>query len=136
MFMFISKIPNRNSPPSYLLRESYRENGEVKKRTLANLTKLGPAIIAKIQEELKGNKLVPVSEIFETTKNLPHGAVDAVLTAIRNLKLDQIIDPNPSRQRNLVLAMIAQRILSPTSKLQTRHYRCLERHDARTRIEN
>jgi hypothetical protein len=64
MFMFVAKIPNRNSPPTYLLRESYREGGVVKKRTLANLTKLGPDLIAVIQHELKGNKLVAAEDAF------------------------------------------------------------------------
>ncbi|MDR1924023.1 MAG: hypothetical protein LBQ66_06585 [Planctomycetaceae bacterium] len=87
--MFISKTPNRNSPSTYLLRESYRENRKVKKWTLANLTKLGTVIIAKIQEELKVNKLVPVSEVLGTTEYLSHDTVEVTLAAKTKSKILQ-----------------------------------------------
>jgi transposase len=117
--MHVAKIPNRNSSPTYLLRESYREGGKVKNRTLGNITSLGAEKIALIAQVLKGEELVPASEAFEIVRTQPHGHVDAILTAIRRIGLDKMIDPQPSRQRNLVVAMIAQRIIAPNSKLAT-----------------
>jgi hypothetical protein len=117
--MHVAKIPNRNSSPTYLLRESYREGGKVKNRTLGNITSLGVEKIALIAQILKGEELVPASEAFDIVRTQPHGHVDAILTAIRRIGLDKMIDPQPSRQRNLVLAMIVQRIIAPNSKLAT-----------------
>jgi hypothetical protein len=117
--MHVAKIPNRNSSPTYLLRESFREGGKVKNRTLGNITSLGIEKIARIAQVIKGEKLIPVSEAFDIVRTQPHGHVDAILTAIRRIGLDKMIDPQPSRQRNLVVAMIAQRIIAPNSKLAT-----------------
>jgi len=115
--MFIAKIPNRNSPPAFLLRESYREGGKVKTRTLANLTHLPRERISAVQAALKGVRLVPVNQAFQVERSLPHGHVTAVLGTIRKLGLDRLIASRSSRERQLVLGMIAQRILSPGSKL-------------------
>ena len=115
--MFIAKIPNRNSPPAFLLRESYREGGKVKTRTLANLTHLPHERIRAVQAALKGVRLVPANEAFQVERSLPHGHVTAVLGTIRKLGLDRLIASRSSRERQLVLGMIAQRILSPGSKL-------------------
>lgn len=115
--MFIAKIPNRNSPPAFLLRESYREGGKVKTRTLANLTHLPRERISAVQAALKGVRLVPVNEAFQVERSLPHGHVTAVLGTIRKLGLDKLIASRSSRERQLVLGMIAQRVLSPGSKL-------------------
>ena len=81
--MFIAKIPNRNSPPTYLLRESYRENGKVKNRTLANLSPLPYQQIQLIRRVLKGDDLVPLDDAFRITRSLPHGHVQAVLDMVR-----------------------------------------------------
>jgi len=115
--MFVAKIPNRKSPPAYLLRESYREDGKVKTRTLANLTHLPQERIDAVKAALKGTRLAPVNETFQIERSLPHGHVNAVLGTLRKLGLDKMIATKSSRERQLVLGMIAQRVLSPGSKL-------------------
>ena len=117
--MFIARVPNRNSPPAILLRESYRENGKVKTRTLANLSKLPAAAIAVLKRSLKGEQLVPLDETLDIIASPHHGHVEAVLQTIRRLGLARLIDSRPSRERDLVVAMIAARILAPHSKLAT-----------------
>src|SRR5271157_1572292 len=103
--MYVTRVPNRGSPPAVLLRESYRENGKVKTRTLANLSRWPEHKVAKLQQALKG---VPAArdlgEAFEITRSLPHGHVAAVLGTARRLGLEELIDPQPSRQRELVTA--------------------------------
>ena len=115
--MYVAKVPNRNSVPTYLLRESYRENGKVKNRTLANLSHLPHAQIQLISRVLKGEELVPIDDAFRITRSLPHGHVQAVLQMIRQLQLPQLIASRPCRERDLIVAVIAQRILHPSSKL-------------------
>ncbi len=115
--MYIAKVPNRNSPPAYLLRESYRENGKVKNRTLANLTSLPLEQIELLSRVLKGETLVPADEAFRIVGSLPHGHVHAVLAMLRRLGLESLIASRPCRERDLVVAMIVQRILHPSSKL-------------------
>lgn len=115
--MYIAEVPNRNSPPTYLLRESYRENGKVKNRTLANLSHLPDRQIQLIRRVLKGEALVPIDDAFRITRSLPHGHVQAVLQMIRQLGLPRLIASRASRQRDLIVAVIAQRILHPSSKL-------------------
>jgi hypothetical protein len=78
--MYIAKIPNRNSPPTYLLRESYRENGKVKNRTLANLSALPLEQIALLSRVLQGETLVPAGDAFRMIRSLPHGHVHAYLS--------------------------------------------------------
>jgi transposase len=117
--MYITHVPNRNSPPAVLLRESYRENGKVKSRTLANLSMLPAESIEVLRQSLKGEQLVPVADAFEVSASRHHGHVNAVLIAMRRLDLARCIDSRASRQRDLVLAMIAARILAPNSKLAT-----------------
>ena len=117
--MFIARVPNRSSPPAILLRESYRENGKVKTRTLANLSKLPASAIETLKRSLKGEQLVPLEETLEIIASPHHGHVDAVLKALRQLGLARLIDSRPSRERDLVVAMIAARILAPSSKLAT-----------------
>jgi transposase len=118
--MYIENIPNRNSPPAVLLRESYREFGKVKKRTLANLSKLPDAVIAQIRILLRGGRVIEdTQELFQVVRSLPHGHVAAVLASIFKLGLDRIIDTENSRQLALVLAMIVSRIIAPGSKLAT-----------------
>src|SRR6516162_3090896 len=117
--MYIAVVPNRNSPPAILLRESFREHGKVKNRTLANISHWPPAQIEPLRQVLKGqtNVAPPLAEAFEVVRSLPHGHVAAVLGMVRQLKLDQLLQPGPERAR--VLALIAQRVLEPGSKLAT-----------------
>jgi transposase len=115
--MYIAKVPNRTSPPSYLLRESYRENGKVKNRTLANLSSLPLEQIELLSRVLKGESLVPADDAFRLVRSLPHGHVQAVLAMFGRLGLESLIASRPCRERDLVVAMIAQRILHPSSKL-------------------
>ena len=117
--MFIARIPNRKSPPAILLRESYRENGKVKTCTLANLSKLPPAAIEVLKRSLKGESLVPLQETLNIIASPHHGHVEAVLQALRRLSLPRLLDSRSSPERNLVVAMIAARVLAPHSKLAT-----------------
>jgi transposase len=118
--MYIATIPNRNSPPAILLRESYREKGKVKNRTLANLSSLPPQSIDILRRSLKGENLVS-TDAFEIVENgsPAHGHVDAVMTAMRRLDFSRLICSRRSGQRDLVVAMVAARILEPQSKLAT-----------------
>ncbi len=118
--MYIATIPNRNSPPAILLRESYRENGKVKSRTLANLSSLPPQSINILRRSLKGENLVS-TDAFEIVEDgsPAHGHVDAVLTAMRRLDFSRLICSRRSPQRDLIVAMVAARILEPKSKLAT-----------------
>ena len=119
--MFIATVPNRNSPPAILLRESYREGGKVKTRTLANLSNLPAEAIAVLRQVLKGKQMVSTDEAFEIVEDgsRAHGHAEAVLMAMRRLGFSGLIHSRPSRQRDLVVAMVAARILKPQSKLAT-----------------
>jgi transposase len=120
--MYVAAVPNRNSPPAILLRESYRENGKVKTRTLANITHLGAQKIEALRLALAGSSHAaasPLPDSFRIARSLPHGHVAAVLGCLRDLQLDSILDPVSSRQRDLVMAMIVARIIEPASKLAT-----------------
>ena len=117
--MYIETVPNRSSPPAILLREGWRENGKVKKRTLANLSKWPKGKIDTLRRLLKDEPLVGRDDAFDIVRSLPHGHVAAVLGTLRNLRLDRLIDPAPSPERARVLAMVAARILDPGSKLAT-----------------
>lgn len=116
--MHIDTIPNRNSRPAYLLRESVREGKRVRKRTLANLSSLPLDQIEAIRRILKGERLGPVEDTLEVVRSRAHGHVAAVLGAMRRLGFERLIDARPSRERDLVVAMVAGRILAPeASKL-------------------
>jgi transposase len=119
--MYIETVPNRLSPPCILLRESFWLEGKVKHRTLANLTEWPKHIVAGLGLLLKGHQpsATVSSESFRITRSLPHGHVAAVLRSVRKVGLDRILGSKTSRERNLVLAMIAARILEPGSKLAT-----------------
>ena len=119
--MYIATIPNRDSPPAILLREGYREDGKVKTRTLANLSKLPTEAIAVLRQFLQGKQLVSTDEAFEIVQDgsRDHGHAEAVLTAMRRLGFSGLINSRPSRQRDLVVAMVAARVLKPHSKLAT-----------------
>ena len=116
--MYIESVPNRNSPPAILLRESYREDGKVRKRTLCNLSDWPKAHIEGLRGVLKGGTVIPTErEAFTITRSLPHGHVGAALGTAHRIGLDRILGPDGNRCRDLVLAMIAGRILDPASKL-------------------
>ena len=117
--MYIATIPNRDSPPALLLREGYREGGKVKTRTLANLSKLPPEALAVLRKVLKGDKLIKAGEAFEAISSPHHGHVQAAWIAMKRLGFASLISSRPSRQRDLVVAMVAARILEPDSKLAT-----------------
>jgi hypothetical protein len=117
--MYVAKVPNRGSPPAVLLRESYREAGKVKNRTLANLSAWPDAKVDALSRVLKGQP-PPAADLdgtFEITRSLPHGHVAAVLGTARRLGLDELIDPVPSRRRDLVMAMAVAQVIDPGSKL-------------------
>jgi hypothetical protein len=117
--MYIEKVPNRNSPPAVLRPDSYREGDQVKKRTLANLSKLPDDIIDNLKLALKGAKVSMTEGIpdhFEVIRSLPHGHVMAILETIKKLGLDRIISEKSSRIRNLVVAMIVARIIISQSR--------------------
>jgi transposase len=116
--MYVTRVPNRGSPPAVLLRESYREHGKVKVRTLANLSRWPEHKVEKLQRALKG--LPPKMDLaaaFEIGRSLPHGHVAAVLGTARHLGLEELIDPVSSRRRDLVTAMLVAQVIAPGSKL-------------------
>ena len=120
--MHVSKVVSRQGGReyvSYLLRQSYRDEGAVKTRTLANLSALPPAGIEALRQVLAGAVLVPAHEVLSIERSWPHGHVAAVLGTARKLGLEALLDPQPSRERDLVLAMVVGRILQPASKLAT-----------------
>jgi transposase len=116
--MYIEAVPNRNSPPAILLRESYRHEGKVRKRTLCNLSDWSPAHVEGLRGVLKGGTVIPTEQdAFTVTRSLPHGHVAATLGTARKIGLDRILGPDGNRCRDLVLAMLVGRILDPVSKL-------------------
>ena len=118
--MYIERVPNRQSAPAILLRESYRENGKVRKRTLANLSKWPPEVVEQLQKILKGGRTIEqLKSSFEVVRSRPHGHVLAVLGTLRRLKLESAIVKRGSLNRDLVVAMIVARIIDPASKLST-----------------
>jgi hypothetical protein len=117
--MYIEIIPNRTSPPTILLRESYRHGSQVRKRTLANLTHWPAEIVATLQRTLQGKRLVGLHDAFQILRSLPHGHVEAVLGTIKRLGVDTLMAAKRCRARDLVLAMIAARLLHPCAKLAT-----------------
>jgi hypothetical protein len=118
--MYIESVPNRNSPPAVLLRESYRDNGKVRKRTLCNLSNWPVAHIEGLRGVLKGGTVIAAErDAFSVTRTLPHGHVAAALGTARKIGLDRVLGPDGDRCRDLVLALLVSRILDPASKLAT-----------------
>ena len=118
--MYVTSVPNRGSPPAVLLRESYRDEGKVKTRTLANLSHWPERKVQTLKRALKGlPPAVDLSEAFEITRSLPHGHVAAVLGTAQRLGMQELIDPTPSRKRDLVTAMLVAQVINPDSKLAT-----------------
>ena len=123
--MFIDVVPNGRSAPAVLLRESYREGRKVKKRTLANLGQLPPALIEGLRLLLQGGAVVArPEEVFEIQRALPHGHVAAVIGMMRKLDLPRLLSRTVSRERDLALALIASRLAAPGSKLATARALC------------
>jgi transposase len=118
--MYIESVPNRNSPPAILLRESYRDADKIKKRTIANLSDWPTEIVEGLRTLLKGGKVAPADqESIIVRRALPHGHVAAVLGTLRNIGLDRMLGPPRNRCRDLVIAMIVARLIAPASKLAT-----------------
>ena len=117
--MYIDIVPNRTSPPAVLLREDHREGGRTIKRTLANLSALPPEAVATLRAALKGERLVGAADYFVVEQSLPYGHVRAVKGTMERLTMTELIASKPCRERDLVLAMVAQRVLKPDSKLGT-----------------
>jgi len=117
--MHIHVVPNRGSSPTVLLRESYREGKKVGKRTLANLSSLSAAQIDAMRAALRGDLPPPGAPRFEIIASRAHGHVQAVASAMRHLGLPSLFASKPCRERDLVLAMIAARIVAPHTKLAT-----------------
>lgn len=119
--MYVATVPNRHSPPAILLRESFRIDGKVRNRTLANLSHWPPTQLDALRSVLKGatSLATPLPQAFNIVRSRPHGHVAAVLGTLYKLQLDRLIEKQSSRHRNLVLAMIVARVLEPASKLAT-----------------
>jgi Transposase DDE domain len=117
--MFIDVVPNRQSPPAILLRESFRDGKTTRKRTLANLSKWPVHKIEQLRRVLRDEPLVAPDEVFTVERSMPHGHVEAILQAMRQLGLDTLIAAKRCRERDLVLALIVERLLQPSSKLAT-----------------
>ena len=122
--MYIESVPNRGSPPAILLRESYRDGDRIRKRTLLNLSDWPAERVEGLRGLLKGGVVIPAGqEAFTVERSLPHGHVAAVLGTLRVIGLDRLLGPKnprePNRPRDLVLAMIVNRVIAPASKLAT-----------------
>jgi transposase len=117
--MYIEIVPNRNSPPAILLREGWREGSKTFKRTLANLSDWPKQKVETFRRLLQDEPLVSPQDLFCTHATLPHGHVEAVLMAMRKFGLDSLLAAKRCRERDLVMAMIAARLLHPCSKLAT-----------------
>ena len=115
--MYVTRVPNRSSPPAVLLRESYRDGGKVKTRTLANLTDWPDAKVEALRRVLKGETAIVCADALGIERSLPHGHVAAVLGMAKKLKLDKLLPQ--SRLGKLGLAMIVARVIEPAAKLAT-----------------
>src|SRR6266849_5012367 len=117
--MYIDIVPNRNSPPAILLRDSSRRGKKIIKRTLSNLSEWPAPRVDLLRRVLKGEALLPASQALAIERSLPHGHVAAVLGTVRRLGLEAIVARTPSPERDVVMALIVARVLSPASKLAT-----------------
>lgn len=121
--MYIDIIPNRKSAPAILLRESKRVGRKTIKTTIANLSNCPPEAIEAFRVALRGVEMVPKEDVFHIQRSIPHGHVQAVHGMMKKLKIDQLLASRPSPERDLIMAMIAQQIIHPCSKLATtRHW--------------
>src|ERR1700759_689300 len=118
--MYVAVIPNRGSPPAILLRESYREAGKTRNRTLANLSRWPAERIEQLRAVLRGDQLLPAAAAVEIVRALPHGHVLAALGTARRIALDAVLPRRaPQRRRDLALALIVAPLLEPAAKLAT-----------------
>jgi transposase len=117
--MYVESVPNRNSPPAILLRESSRIDGKIVKRTLSNLSSWPASQIDALRRVLKRESLVSATDAFQILRSFPHGHVAATLGTLRRLGLEPVLSRARSPERDLVVAMIVARILEPASKLAT-----------------
>jgi len=117
--MYIERVPNRNSRPAILLREAWREGTAIRKRTLANLTDWPAEKVEALRRVLRGERLAGPPPVFTVERALPHGHVAALLGTIRRLGLDTLLAAKRCRERDLVLALLVERLLHPCSKLAT-----------------
>ena len=117
--MYVTRVPNRSSPPAILLRESFRKDGKVKTRTLANLTDWPEAKVEALRRVLRGETLVVAGDRLAIERSLPHGHVVAVLGTLRRIGLDRLLPRRPERLATLALALIAARVVEPAAKLAT-----------------
>ncbi len=118
--MYVARIPNRNSNPTWLIRESKRVNGKIVKTTLANITNLPQAVIEGIRILLKGGTAVTsFKESFHVQSSKKHGQVAAVLEIMKQLEIPELIAPKNSRFRRLILGMVAARVIKPAIKLSS-----------------
>ena len=115
--MYVEKIRNRNSRPAILLRAAHREGKKVCKRTLANLSHWPADQVESLRRVLRGEKLVRVGDVLTLERAKPHGHVEAILRAIRKLGLERLLGTKRGRERDLVVAMIAERLIHAGSKL-------------------
>ena len=113
LLMYVTRVPNRGSPPAILLRESYRAGGKVRTRTLANLSRWPEAKIAALRRVLKGEAVVAPPERLTIERSLPHGHVAAVLGMARKLGIDRLLPRRPERLATLALALVVARVLEP-----------------------
>lgn len=121
MAMYIESVPNRSSPPAALLRETWwdRDAKKVRKRTLANLSKLPPELVEEIRACLRGAAARPLDGASGIASPLPHGGVAAALGTLRKTGVDRVISPRPSRRRDLAVAMVVARIVAPGARPAT-----------------
>lgn len=117
--MYIETVPNRASRPAILLREGWRDGKKVRKRTLANLTDWPKEKVEALRRLLKGEPLLAAQDAFAIERSLPHGHVEALLVMARRIGLARLLAAKPGRERDLVLAMILERLIHPASKLAT-----------------
>ena len=123
--MHVAKIARKHQGRtyvSYLLRQSYRQDGKVKHRTLANLSHLPERLVDLVRRSLQGETFLASTEVVRTIATLPHGHVEAILACCAKLDLEGLLGSKPSRQRSLILALIVQRLLFPCSKLASLRY--------------
>ena len=118
--VYIERVPNRSSPPAILLRESFRQDGKVRKRTVLNLTKWPPKLIEGLRVLLKGGTAVSdFEDSFAIVRSEGYGHIAATLGSLRKLGLDAILDSRPSRSRDIACALIVDRVLQPLSTAAT-----------------
>src|SRR5512132_506065 len=118
--MYVTRVPNRSSPPAVLLRESFREGGKVKTRTLANLSDWPETKVEALRRVLRGETfLAPAADRGEIERSLPHGHVAAVLGLVRKVGLDRLLPRRPERLAKLALGLIVARVVEPAAKLAT-----------------